>query len=189
MQDDESRPSGGVAKHTDAAQLEPSMILKKLTAMLSHRSSEASVKKLLSDATILREWQLTTPPTHKQRDAMMKLGRHWHVPQKAHRKTRSPTEVAQDLEEKFIHTARQLTENKTIFTRSAAKPTQHGDATRGAAKLTQDGDAKRGAAKPMQDDGHAKRVKTNSARFKMKHEPCSVQGTEENMPVVESPVC
>ena len=44
----------------------------------------------------------------------------------------------------------------------AAKPTQHGDATRGAAKFTQDGDAKRGAAKPMQDDGHAKRVKTNS---------------------------
>ena len=92
----------------------------------------------------------------------MKLGSHWHVPQKAHRKKRSPTEVAQDLEEKFIHTARQLTEAKTIFTSSASKPTQHGDATRGAAKFSPDGDAKRGAAKPMQDDGHAKRVKTNS---------------------------
>jgi len=168
--DTNTASSSGVAKSSEwtdsgslkSLQMEPSMILKQLTDMLSHTSSKASVKKLLSDATILREWQLTSPPTHKQRDAMMKLGSHWHVPQKAHRKKRSPTEVAQDLEEKFIHTARQLTETKTIFTSSASKPTQHGDATRGAAKFSPDGDAKRGAAKPMQDDGHAKRVKTNT---------------------------
>jgi len=139
--------------------MEPSPFLKQLTDRLAHRSSEASVQKLLLDATILREWQLTTPATHQQRDAMLKLGSHWHVPQRANYKKRKPAEVARELEEKFIHAARQLAENETIFTRRAAKrtqegdakPTQEGDATSGAAKPTQEDDAKCGAAKLLQD--------------------------------------
>ena len=49
------------------------MPVQNLTDMLSCLAKEAAVKKLLSNLATLREWQAVVRPTHKQRDAMMKL--------------------------------------------------------------------------------------------------------------------
>ena len=126
--DNASELSSGVAKPTVTKDLEPSVLLQILTDMLSCRAQEAGVKKLLSDTAKLREWQTAAHPTHKQRDAMTKLGSDWHVPQKSHGKKRGPVEVAKDLEKEFINTAKRLLENRTPFghTRGTAK-SAHGD--------------------------------------------------------------
>ena len=133
--DNASEPSNGIAKPTGAEDLEPSVLLKKMTDILSYRAHEAGVKKLLSDTTKLREWQTAAPPTHNQRDAMMKLGSDWHVPQKAHGKKRLPVDVAKNLEKEFIDTAKRMLESKTPFgdKRGAAKPACDDDAAHGDA--------------------------------------------------------
>ena len=131
--DNAAEPSSGIDKPTGATDLEPSMLLKKLTDILSNRAHEAGVKKLLSDTTILREWQTAAHPTNNQRDQMMKLGSDWHVPQKAHGKKRFPGDVAKNLEKEFIDTAQRMLENKTPFgvKRGAAKPASDDDAAHG----------------------------------------------------------
>lgn len=110
-------------------QCEAQNLLKRQTDMLSHRAHEAGVKKLFTDITKLREWQSTTRPTNKQRDAMMKLGSDWHVPQKAHGKKMPPNIVAWNLQTEFMHTAQRLLENKTPFDnkRRATKPAHDDD--------------------------------------------------------------
>jgi hypothetical protein len=107
-------------------------LLKRQTNLLSHRSQEATVKKLFADITKLREWQSAAHPTHQQRDAMTKLGLDWHVPQTAHGKRLPPHLVAWNLEKEFMHTAQRLLENKTPFgnKRCATKPVQDDDAVR-----------------------------------------------------------
>jgi hypothetical protein len=132
--------SSGATKLTDTEDLEPSVLLQNLTDMLLCRAKQAGVKKLLSDTSTLREWQAAARPTNKQRDAMMKLGSDWHVPQKAHGKKRLPVQVAKNLEKEFIDAAQRLLENKTPFAManpitntsvstdpfsSAAKPTEY----------------------------------------------------------------
>ena len=56
--------SSGVAKLTDAEELEPSVLLKNLTDMLWRRAKEAGVKKLWSDTVTLQEWRVAACPTH-----------------------------------------------------------------------------------------------------------------------------
>ena len=133
--DNASGTSKGVTKRTDAEELEPSALLKNLTDMLSCRAKEAGVKKLLSDTATLREWQAADRPTNNQRDAMMKLGSDWHVPQKSHGKKIIPVEVAKKLEKEFIDTSQRLLESKTPFA------------------------IKRGGEKPTHDDVGSKRTK------------------------------
>ena len=113
--DTASEPSSGVDKPTDAENWTPSVRLKNLTDALSCRAHEATVKNLLSATTNLREWQTAVSPTHKQRDAMTKLGSDWHVPQKTCGKKRTPIEVAKGLEEQFIETAQRMLEKRTPF--------------------------------------------------------------------------
>ena len=66
-------PSSGVAELSTSENANPSVLLKNMTDLLSGRLNEAGVRKLLSDATTLREWQTVARPSHAQRDAMMKL--------------------------------------------------------------------------------------------------------------------
>ena len=48
---------------------------------LQGRESEPLLQKLLEDVPKLREWQRATRPTNPVREAMMKLGARWQVPQ------------------------------------------------------------------------------------------------------------
>ena len=59
-----------------------------LLPMLQEIRADAIAQKLLQDVPSLRKWQEMPKPTHAVRDAMMKLGTHWEVPQKK-RKGRS----------------------------------------------------------------------------------------------------
>ena len=112
---DASGPSSGVAKPTGTERLEASVLLKNMTDLLSSRGNEIGVKKLLPDTAKLRAWQNAVRPTNNQRDAMMKLGSDWQVPQKVDGKKRKPADVAKDLEKEFIGTAGRLLENKSPF--------------------------------------------------------------------------
>ena len=100
--------------------------LENLKEVFSSRGNEARVKKLLSDAATLLAWKLEAHPTHKQRDAMMKLGSDWNVPQKISGKKRAPAHVAKDLERELLGTAQRLVEKRNPFfgKRCAARPTE-----------------------------------------------------------------
>ena len=102
------------------------MLLKNLTDILSQRANRTHIKKLISDTATLQEWQAAACPTHKQRDAMMKLGSDWHVAQKENGKKRVPIEVAKNLEKEFIAAAQRILADATPFAikRGAEKTTQ-----------------------------------------------------------------
>ena len=68
---------------------------------------------MLSDTATLQAWQKTAFPSHEQRDAMMKLGSDWHVPQKNNGQKRKLAEVAEDLQKQLIRTAKRLLEYRT----------------------------------------------------------------------------
>ena len=53
--------------------------LREMSARLSSLPSQASAQQLLEDIPILEEWQRAPHPSNKVRDAMLKLGQHWHV--------------------------------------------------------------------------------------------------------------
>lgn len=109
----------------ELANTSTAVTLKDMTDILSTRRLEARCKKLLSEVGKLREWSDAAAPTHKQRDAMIKLGKDWHVPQRLHGKKRNPADVAKDLEQQFIAIARRLLVDNcplTIYS-GAAEPT------------------------------------------------------------------
>jgi hypothetical protein len=100
--------------------------LENLKEAFSNRGNEAHVKKLLLGAATLQAWKSEAHPSHKQRDAMMKLGTDWNVPQKIFGKKRAPAYVAKDLERELLDTAQGLVEKRNPFfgKRCAAKPAQ-----------------------------------------------------------------
>ena len=73
--------------------------------------SNAAAQQLLQDIPVLQEWQRVTHPSHKVRDAMMKLASNWKVTQKAKGKKRSPCEVARDIEENMLKKAKLVLTN------------------------------------------------------------------------------
>ena len=70
---------------------------------------------------MLQRWQRATKPSHMVRAAMLKLGSHWNVPRKAKGKDRSPSEVAQDMEESMLKRA------KLVLSSSVSKPATQSD--------------------------------------------------------------
>ena len=105
---------------------DPRMTIDSLNDIFAKRSEEAPVKRLLTDVATLRAWQSETPASHKTRDAMMKLGSVWNVPQKAAGKKRASQDVAADLEHEFLAFADRLWNRTTPFssTGSAVKPSR-----------------------------------------------------------------
>ena len=103
---------------------DPHMTINNVDDIFAKRSEEARVKKLLTDVAALRAWQSEAHASHKIRDAMMKLGSEWNVPQKAAGKKRAPQDVAADLEREFLAFAERLWNETTAFssTGSAVKP-------------------------------------------------------------------
>ena len=93
-----------------------SLSLREVSSRLSSQPSEMLAQQLLVDIPILQEWQRTPNPSHKVRDAMMKLGSHWKVAQKSRGQKRRPAEVAKELEE------RMLEKGKELLTSSVAQP-------------------------------------------------------------------
>ena len=91
------------------------LTLPDVLSKLRGESSHADAEQLLQDIPVLQEWQCATRPSHKVRDAMMKLGTRWNVPQKTEGKKRSPSEVAKDMEESMLKKAKLvLTSNVSI---------------------------------------------------------------------------
>ena len=82
--------------------------------LLEGNSSNADAKQLLQDIPVLQEWQRATRPSHKVRDAMLKLASHWKLTRKVQGKIRSPSEVAQDIEERMLKKERIMLSGKTI---------------------------------------------------------------------------
>ena len=62
---------------------------------------EAMAEKLLEHIPIFRQWQETEKPSNNIRNAMLKLGPSWDVPQKIRRKKRPYPDVAQELDERM----------------------------------------------------------------------------------------
>ena len=79
-----------------------------LTKLLEGNYSNPDTQRLLEDIPVLQEWQRATRPSKKMRDAMLKLASNWNVTQSVKRKKRSPSEVAQDLEESMLKKGRQM---------------------------------------------------------------------------------
>ena len=69
-------------------------------------SSQTDAEQLLQDIPVLQEWQRASSPSNKVRDAMMKLGTHWNVPQKTNGKKRAPAAVAKDMEDNMLKKGR-----------------------------------------------------------------------------------
>ena len=90
-----------------------------LTKLLEGNYSNPDTQRLLEDIPVLQEWQHATRPSHKVRDAMMKLASHWNVSQKVKGKKRSPSEVAQDMEENIIKRAKLVLANSTMSSSSS----------------------------------------------------------------------
>ena len=107
-----------------APERDPRMTIKSLDDIFAKRSEEPRVKKLLTDVATLRAWQSEASASNKLRDAMMKLGSIWNVPQKAAGKKRAPQDVSADLEHEFLAFAERLWNRRTPFssTESAVKP-------------------------------------------------------------------
>ena len=103
---------------------DPHMTINSLDDIFAKRSEEPGVKKLLTDVATLRAWQSEAHASNKIRDAMMKLGSEWNVPQKAVGKKRAPQDVSADLEREFLAYAERLRNKKTLFSSigSAVKP-------------------------------------------------------------------
>ena len=78
------------------------------TTLLEGNSSNADAQKLLPDIPVLQEWQRATRPSHKVRDAMLKLASNWSVTQKVQGKKRTPSEAAQDIEESMLKKGRHM---------------------------------------------------------------------------------
>ena len=93
-----------------------SLTLREVSSRLSSQPSQMFAHQLLEDIPILEEWQRAPNPSHKVRDAMMKLGSHWKVAQKSRGQKRRPAEVAKELEE------RMLEKGKELLTSSVAQP-------------------------------------------------------------------
>ena len=85
-------------------------------SMLTGESLQTGAQQLLQDIHLLQEWQRARNPGNKIRDAMLKLGTLWDVPRKVEGKKRPPAEVAQEIEENMLKTA------KTMLSGSVAKP-------------------------------------------------------------------
>ena len=76
--------------------------------MLERESLQADAQQLLQDGAVLQEWQRAGNPSHKLRDAMLKLGARWDVPRQVEGKKRPPAEVAQEVEENMLKKAKRM---------------------------------------------------------------------------------
>ena len=83
---------------------------------VSEDSMREGTEALLQDIRILQRWKRTKNAPHKVRDAMLKLGSHWNVPQYVKKKKRPSSEVAEDVEEAILKKAREM------FQSSVGKP-------------------------------------------------------------------
>ena len=89
------------------------LTLPDVLSRLIGESLQAGARQLVQDVAVLQEWQRARRPSHKIRNAMLKLGTRWGVPGKALGERRPPAEVAQKIEENM------LTKAKTILRASA----------------------------------------------------------------------
>ena len=102
----DSNPPEAAAAGSSTSAAKPATTLSEslsssLPAVLSRlqgSSLQPESQQLLQDTPVLQEWQRATRPSHNVRGAMMKLGSHWGVAQKAKGEKRSPTEVTQGIE-------------------------------------------------------------------------------------------
>ena len=110
-------------KPATSSERDSHMTINSLHDIFAKRSEEARVKKLLTDVATLCAWQSDAHASNKIRDAMMKLGSEWNVPQYAAGKKRAPQDVAADLEHEFLAFAERLWNKSTPFslTGSAVK--------------------------------------------------------------------
>ena len=76
--------------------------------MMIGEALSADARQLLEDMPVLQEWQSVRHPSNRARDAMLKLGTFWGVPHNAAGMNRSPSEVAQALEEEMLKRAQQM---------------------------------------------------------------------------------
>ena len=90
---------------SDAASV---LTLPDVLSMLERESLQADAQQLLQDGAVLQEWQRAGNPSNKLRDAMLKLGTFWDVPRKVAGKKRAPAEVAQEIEENMLKTAKTM---------------------------------------------------------------------------------
>ena len=84
------------------------LTLPDVLSMLERESLQADAQQLLQDGAVLQEWQRAGNPSHKLRDAMLKLGTLWDVPRQVAGKKRPPAEVAQELEENMLKKAKRM---------------------------------------------------------------------------------
>ena len=82
------------------------LTLPDILSRLQGNSSQTDAQQLLQDIPVLQEWQRAANPSHKVRDAMVKLGSHWDVPRNAKGRKRSPSEVTKHMEESMLKRAR-----------------------------------------------------------------------------------
>ena len=82
--------------------------------VLQDIEQEEVAQKLLEDVPKLQKWKGMSKPSNEVRDAMMKLGSNWGVPQKTQQKKRPPATVAQELDERMLRKARELLTNRGL---------------------------------------------------------------------------
>ena len=116
-----AKPAEGQLHSVTVASESMSLTLTDALSMLTKRSWNVDAQQLIQDIPVLQRWQRTTNPNNKVRDAMLKLGSHWSVPRNAKGKKRSPSEVAQDMEESMLKRA------SLVLSSSVSKPATQGD--------------------------------------------------------------